>query len=242
MSQVHKENLTHVENAIPGRQGLELEIFGMEGVPAEIIELQNQQVTQKHFAEEQERARITGNPVRGQYANGAALPNKRPKVTESLEEIEARADKFRHDRKNGILPVQPVVEPVQNPVGLDALKMRNPHDRQLTNVNRHHQPSNLLTAPRQPSPPRPTRHNHPSPPPMAPYPRDQAAYPGNLERCPHGQDSAHRLAASPRAPTPSKRHSTTSSTRLPKLLHPRRRRKRRRAKRTRISSWCFLMR
>ncbi|KAF2124506.1 hypothetical protein P153DRAFT_326771 [Dothidotthia symphoricarpi CBS 119687] len=115
MSQVHKENLTHVENAIPGRQGLELEIFGMEGVPAEIIDLQNQQVTQKHFAEEQERARITGNPVRGQYANGTVPPNKRPKVTESLEEIEERADKFRHDRKNGILPPPPVVEAVQNP-------------------------------------------------------------------------------------------------------------------------------
>jgi hypothetical protein len=41
MNQVHKENLTHVENANPGRQGLEIEIFGMEGVPAEIIDQHN---------------------------------------------------------------------------------------------------------------------------------------------------------------------------------------------------------
>ena len=114
MTQVHKENLTHVENAISGRQGLDIEIFGMEGVPAEIVDSHNQQVTQKHFAEEAERARLTGNPVRGTYANGQALPNKLKKVDESLEEIEQRANKFRYDRQNGILPAP--VEAVPNPV------------------------------------------------------------------------------------------------------------------------------
>ncbi|KAF1916654.1 hypothetical protein BDU57DRAFT_548316 [Ampelomyces quisqualis] len=113
MNQVHKENLTHVENANPGRQGLEIEIFGMEGVPAEIIDQHNQQVTQAHFQEEQERARLTGNPVRGEFTNGTAPPNKRKKVNETLEEIQARAEQYREDRKNGILPVQPmdVVDP-----------------------------------------------------------------------------------------------------------------------------------
>ena len=115
MTQVHKENLTHVENAISGRQGLDIEIFGMEGVPAEIVDSHNQQVTQKHFAEEAERARLTGNPVRGTYANGQALPNKLKRVDESLEEIEQRANKFRYDRQNGILPAPPV-EAVLNPV------------------------------------------------------------------------------------------------------------------------------
>ncbi|KAJ4985161.1 ubiquitin carboxyl-terminal hydrolase, family 1, partial [Stagonosporopsis vannaccii] len=107
MNQVHKENLTHVENAIGGRQGLDIEIFGMEGVPAEIVDQHNQHVTQKHFAEEAERARLTGNPVRGLYANGQAPPNKRKKVTEALDAIEARANQFRHDRQNGILPAAP---------------------------------------------------------------------------------------------------------------------------------------
>ncbi|KAJ4368488.1 hypothetical protein N0V86_009393 [Didymella sp. IMI 355093] len=115
MNQVHKENLTHVENAIGGRQGLDIEIFGMEGVPAEILDSHNQQVTQKHFAEEAERARLTGNPVRGQYANGQAPPNKRKKVNETLEEIEERANKFRHDRQNGILPAPPVEVAQPNP-------------------------------------------------------------------------------------------------------------------------------
>lgn len=107
MNQVHKENLTHVENAIGGRQGLDVEIFGMEGVPGEILDQHNQQVTQKHFAEEAERARVTGNPVRGEYANGQPLPHKRKKVDETLDDIEARANQFRHDRQNGILPAPP---------------------------------------------------------------------------------------------------------------------------------------
>jgi hypothetical protein len=86
----------------------------MEGVPAEMIDQHNQQVTQAHFAEEQERARVTGNPMRGLYVNGQAAPNKRPKINESLEEIEERANKFRTDRRNGV--IMPPVEVVHNPV------------------------------------------------------------------------------------------------------------------------------
>lgn len=115
MNQVHKENLTHVENANPGRQGLEIEIFGMEGVPAEIIDQHNQQVTQAHFAEEQERARITGNPIRGLYSNGQAPPTKNTRVVETLDEIQERADKFREDRKNGV-PLPVPAETIPNPV------------------------------------------------------------------------------------------------------------------------------
>lgn len=114
MNQVHKENLTFVENAIAGRQGLDIEIFGMEGVPDEVLEQHNQKVTQDHFAEEQERARLTGNPVRGLYVNGAAQPKKKYKVTEDEEELENRAAQFAVDRLNGVLP--PPAEVATNPV------------------------------------------------------------------------------------------------------------------------------
>ncbi|KAF2711858.1 hypothetical protein K504DRAFT_475587 [Pleomassaria siparia CBS 279.74] len=110
MNQVHKETLTHVENAIANRQGLDIEIFGMEGVPAEILDSHNQQVTQKHFAEEAERARITGNPIRGQFTNGVAVPTKKPRVKENLDELEARAEKYRYDKKHGLLPAPVVLE------------------------------------------------------------------------------------------------------------------------------------
>jgi len=110
MTQVHKENLTFVENANPGRQGLEIEIFGMEGVPADIIDQHTAQVTQAHFAEEAERARITGNPVRGAMTNGAnGEVVKRTRVVEDLEVLEQRADQYREDRRNGVLPVKEVV-------------------------------------------------------------------------------------------------------------------------------------
>jgi hypothetical protein len=115
MNQVHKETLTHVENAIANRQGLDIEIFGMEGVPAEILDSHNQQVTQKHFAEEAERARVTGNPIRGMFTNGTVAPNKKTKVKENLDELEARADKYRHDKANGLLPIV-VPEVAPNPV------------------------------------------------------------------------------------------------------------------------------
>jgi hypothetical protein len=116
MNQVHKETLSHVENAIPGRSGLDIEIFGMEGVPQEVVDQHNQQVTHKHFEEEQERARVTGNPVRGLYSNGTAPPNKRAKVKESLDEIVSRVAKFRHDKANGLIPAGGPVEPPSQPV------------------------------------------------------------------------------------------------------------------------------
>ncbi|KAF2013978.1 hypothetical protein BU24DRAFT_395110 [Aaosphaeria arxii CBS 175.79] len=115
MNQVHKENLTQVENAIPGRSGLDIEIFGMEGVPAEVIDQHVQDTTHKHFEEEAERARVTGNPIRGAFTNGAAPPNKRTKVKESLEEITERAAKFRIDKANGVLPAPPVEKKKSEP-------------------------------------------------------------------------------------------------------------------------------
>ncbi|PSN65264.1 hypothetical protein BS50DRAFT_575311 [Corynespora cassiicola Philippines] len=114
MNQVHKETLSHVENAVQGRQSLDIEIFGMEGVPQEIIEIHNRQVTEKHFAEETERARVTGNPIRGLYTNGAAPPTKRPKVDESVEEIIKRAQQYHIDKENGVIPA-PAPEAPANP-------------------------------------------------------------------------------------------------------------------------------
>jgi hypothetical protein len=188
MNQVHKENLTHVENAIGGRQGLDIEIFGMEGVPAEILDSHNQQVTQKHFAEEAERARLTGNPVRGQYTNGQAPPNKRKKVNETLEEIEERANKFRHDRQNGILPAPPVEVAPQNPVRLPAPSDR----RRVLTVLDTSSSSPLRRAPRRlprcpslPSPARPAlphKRRHTSATRQHPRPTRRAAAATRLRR------------------------------------------------------------
>ena len=119
MTQVHKEQLNQVENAIAGRGGLDIEIFGMEGVPPEIIDQHNQQVTQQHFADERARQQATGNPSRGSGLNGAGP--KRAKKNETLEEIQKRAEQFRVDRANGVLPppvAEVALEPVRTPRGL----------------------------------------------------------------------------------------------------------------------------
>ncbi|KAF2119533.1 hypothetical protein BDV96DRAFT_348012 [Lophiotrema nucula] len=105
MSQVHKESLSHVENALPGKQNLDNEIFGMEGVPADEIERHNHEVTAKHFAEEQERARISGNPVRGLFSSGTGATSKRSGwKRETVEDIKVHAEEFRKHKLNGTLP------------------------------------------------------------------------------------------------------------------------------------------
>ncbi|KKY13748.1 putative c2h2 finger domain-containing protein [Phaeomoniella chlamydospora] len=44
MSQVHKEALSAVDNALPNRAGLDIEIFGMEGIPEDIVQQHTQRV------------------------------------------------------------------------------------------------------------------------------------------------------------------------------------------------------
>lgn len=89
MNQVHKETLANVENALPNRQGLDIEIFGMEGIPGDVVETHNQRVIQQHYADEQERAAVTGNPVGGSNGAGAGNANKRPKF-ESPSDLKKR--------------------------------------------------------------------------------------------------------------------------------------------------------
>ncbi|KAL1994530.1 hypothetical protein VTN49DRAFT_2000 [Thermomyces lanuginosus] len=76
MSQVHKEQLTAVDNALPNRASLDIEIFGMEGVPEDIIQAHNQRVISRYQEEEAKRRAATGNPPPG----SGGTPRKRPKL------------------------------------------------------------------------------------------------------------------------------------------------------------------
>ncbi|KAI1338321.1 hypothetical protein F5Y15DRAFT_386804 [Xylariaceae sp. FL0016] len=91
MNQVHKESLSSVENALPNRQGLEVEIFGMEGIPEDIVQQHNQRIIQNFYQAQAERHAATGNPPPGQ--NGKR-PAKKLKV-ESPEEIKKRLAEHR---------------------------------------------------------------------------------------------------------------------------------------------------
>ncbi|KAJ4292857.1 hypothetical protein N0V88_005515 [Collariella sp. IMI 366227] len=92
MNQVHKENLTTVENALPNRQGLDIEIFGMEGVPEDIIQQHNQRIIQSFYTAQAERQAATGNPPRGQ--SGDQGPTKKIKY-ETPEELKKRLAEHR---------------------------------------------------------------------------------------------------------------------------------------------------
>ncbi|KAE8145468.1 hypothetical protein BDV25DRAFT_164641 [Aspergillus avenaceus] len=87
MSQVHKEQLSAVDNALPNRSSLEVEIFGMEGVPDDIIQTHNQRVVTQFHQAEAERQAQTGNPPAGSGVGGQ--PAKRPKL-ENVSDLKKR--------------------------------------------------------------------------------------------------------------------------------------------------------
>ncbi|KAK5048968.1 hypothetical protein LTR84_005390 [Exophiala bonariae] len=86
MSQVHKENLTAVDNALPNRAGLDIEIFGMEGIPEDIVQQHSQRVLTTYHQAQAERQAATGNT---QTAGAAANGNKKPKV-EQISDLKKR--------------------------------------------------------------------------------------------------------------------------------------------------------
>ncbi|RMZ84694.1 hypothetical protein DV737_g963, partial [Chaetothyriales sp. CBS 132003] len=86
MSQVHKENLTAVDNALPNRVGLDIEIFGMEGIPEDIVQQHTQRVLTSYHQAQAERQAATGNPAPG---SAAANGQKKPKL-ESTSDLKKR--------------------------------------------------------------------------------------------------------------------------------------------------------
>ena len=103
MSQVHKETLSAVDNALPNRAGLDIEIFGMEGIPEDIVQQHNQRVlTQFHQAEAERRA-ATGN-IGGSGGAGAGSQQKKPKFESPAELKKRLADhkaKLAAEQQNG---------------------------------------------------------------------------------------------------------------------------------------------
>jgi len=92
MNQVHKESLSNVENALATRQGLDVEIFGMEGIPEDMVQQHNQRIIQNFYQEQADRRAATGNPPPGQ--SGGQGPVKKLKV-ETADEVKKRLAEFR---------------------------------------------------------------------------------------------------------------------------------------------------
>lgn len=95
LSQVHKETLEHVEDALPNRNNTQLEIFAMEGVPQDVMDQHRQRVI-REYSERHGNRQSSSN----QAAENA---NKKPKL-ESKEEMKARLAAFKAKKANGELP------------------------------------------------------------------------------------------------------------------------------------------
>lgn len=99
MSQVHKEQLTAVENALPNRTSLDIEIFGMEGVPEDIVQSHNQRVRNQFQQAEAERQAATGNPPPGSSSGGQ--PAKKPKL-ETTSDLKKRLAEHKAKRAEAL--------------------------------------------------------------------------------------------------------------------------------------------
>lgn len=85
MSQVHKEPLSRIENALPGRETGDVEIFGMEGIPAQVLEEIRQRTIAAYYKEH-------GPPVQQKQGPGKKIKKETP------EELRARLALFRAEK------------------------------------------------------------------------------------------------------------------------------------------------
>ncbi|CAL3972213.1 hypothetical protein PZA11_004608 [Diplocarpon coronariae] len=119
MNQVHKETLTSVDNSLPNRQGLEVEIFGMEGIPEDVVQAHNQRIIAGFYQAQAERQAATGNPGPGAQNGGQS---KKPKLEapsdlkKRLAEHKARkAEQAANGSSGGNTPMMDAVQ--NSPLG-----------------------------------------------------------------------------------------------------------------------------
>jgi hypothetical protein len=119
MNQVHKEVLTSVDNSLPNRQGLEVEVFGTEGIPEDVRQAHDQRIIAAYYQAEAERRAATGNPAPGTATQGGQP--KKPKfespaeLKKRLAEHKARkAEQAANGGSGGNTPLEGMV---QSPMG-----------------------------------------------------------------------------------------------------------------------------
>ncbi|KAF0642261.1 hypothetical protein FPSE5266_03992 [Fusarium pseudograminearum] len=131
MNQVHKENLTQVENALPNRQGLEVEIFGMEGIPQEMLDQHRNRILQNFQQAQKDRQIATGNPLPGQGHQQKKIK------TETPDDLKKRLAEFRQKKKeiaaNGGVDPDAAPEAVEPQAAFNApptYASQNPYEQQ----------------------------------------------------------------------------------------------------------------
>jgi hypothetical protein len=99
MDQVHKKKLTHVDNALESRQGIEPEIFGMMGIPQQLVDAHRQNILNEFFKADAERRAKNGNPPPGQGSGESAKKQKVEEKEETPEQLKERQRKYIAERR-----------------------------------------------------------------------------------------------------------------------------------------------
>lgn len=94
--QVHKIQTTVIKNAIPGREDPGVELFGVLGIPEELVQAHRQGILDGYYRRAAEFRAQTGNPLPGTVKHD---PNKRGKREETTDELKARLAAHRAAKK-----------------------------------------------------------------------------------------------------------------------------------------------
>lgn len=109
LNQVHKEQLNEVENALPERKTLGVEIFGMEGIPEDIKQRHDKRVAEEYWQEQASRRETTGNPPPGSKEALAVKPSR----FGDDEDLIKRFKEHMRRIENGEAPLSAAMEGVQ---------------------------------------------------------------------------------------------------------------------------------
>ena len=102
LKQVHKRELPTIPNALPHRQDTNIEIFGMIGIPQDVLDGWYQDITTEFQRHEAQHRALTGNPLRGsKEALELAERGKKRKADEEEEKetIKQRVAALRAKKK-----------------------------------------------------------------------------------------------------------------------------------------------
>lgn len=102
LSQVHKETLTEVPNHAEGRNDLVSEVFGMYGIPADIMAQHQERVYAAYNKEQAEYRKKTGNPLPGTSHHKEVMAmmqtqqvSKKQKVEDDISKAKARVAELK---------------------------------------------------------------------------------------------------------------------------------------------------
>ncbi|XP_034046380.1 BUB3-interacting and GLEBS motif-containing protein ZNF207-like [Thalassophryne amazonica] len=119
--QVHKETIDGVPNAIPGRTDIELEIYGMEGIPEKDMEERRRVLEQKHQDTQKKKNQDDSDeyddddepgPSFQQPAVGQAQTSYVPSMTQPAMALGSNAPGLPPGGYSGIPPVIPGMPPL----------------------------------------------------------------------------------------------------------------------------------